>query len=348
MAGSLTRRLIPPLALLATLLAGCVVSPSNEPQRPQKPPLPPQVETLPRPEAPPPAAEQPAMPESQSTPPAPSAEVLPPPEPPRVAALLSSRLPDYENIALALADEIERLDVYDLADKSLAAATTLAELRAAGTDAVVAIGYRVATVAAALEAMPVVYTQVFNAEGLGLNDALHKGVSVLPPLDLQLAAWRRLNPDLDSVGAVIGAGHDELLREARAAAGKHGVRFDYRIAQTDREMLYQFARLATDIDGYWLFPDNRILSGAVLRDLFREAADQGVQVAVFNDSLLPLGATLSATSVPADVAAVIASVLERLMAGEADEMPHLSPLSEIALRSKQQEGSSVPLTEPAT
>ena len=62
------------------------------------------------------------------------------------------------------------------------------------------------------------------------------------------------------------------------------------------------------------------------------AARHRVQVAVFNDSLLSLGATISTTSVDSDVAQTIMSVAGRMIEEGADAVPVVTPLNEIQIR----------------
>jgi hypothetical protein len=62
------------------------------------------------------------------------------------------------------------------------------------------------------------------------------------------------------------------------------------------------------------------------------AAHHGVQVAVFNDSLLSLGAAISTTSVNADIAQTIVSVITSAVGGNMEAIPDLTPLSEIGVR----------------
>jgi ABC-type uncharacterized transport system substrate-binding protein len=152
---------------------------------------------------------------------------------------------------------------------------------------------------------------------------------VLPPLDLQLDAWLELNPNLSSVGAIVGPGHEHLVEEATAAAAAGGVRFQHHVAESDRETLYLFTRLVPDIDGFWLFPDNRVLSADILRQMLDYAKRHRVQVAVFNDTLLPLGATISVTAVDDDIAATVIDVAQKLLEGYGENIPDLSPLSEV-------------------
>jgi len=321
-------RLILCLAILAGL-SGCTLVPPIE-QSPEEIPV--EVPRLPpKPERPPAIDEMPE-PVAQPAPEPAPAPVTPPVEPMRVAVLLSRRIPEYESVAGALRAELGELDVYDLGDKSRTPAELLEAVLLSAPDVVVAVGYRAAEVAARIDGTPVVYSQVFNTGNLDLDSPQVKGVAMLPPLDRQLAAWKSLNPSLSSVGAIIGPGHEALLDEAQRAGDAHGVRFESRLARSDRETLYLFTRLVPQIDGYWLFPDNRILSPAVLRQMLSYAARHQVQIAVFNDSLLSLGATLSATAVDNDIARTILHVADRLVAEEGDELPAVSPLTDIAIR----------------
>jgi hypothetical protein len=80
-----------------------------------------------------------------------------------------------------------------------------------------------------------------------------------------------------------------------------------------------------------LFPDNRILSRAVLEEIMNYASRHRVQVAVFNKSLLERGAIFSASAVPADIAETIAGVLESQIGKKNGQSPVVSALSEVKI-----------------
>lgn len=307
-------------SFLASLSTPEPVEPVVEPQLPPdlKPVPPPIVEADP---APPP---EPVV----DAEPAPAAE----PDTLRVAVLLSGRSAAYENVANALAAQLDGVDIYDLSDRSLTPKETYDSILSSGTELVVAIGIKATALARSFEEVPVVFSQVFNVGEIGVSTDNVRGVSVLPPLDLQIAAWRELNPNLSSIGAIIGTGHERLIDEATRSAETGGVRFQYRLAQSDRETLYLFTRLVPDIDGFWLFPDNRILSASVLRQMLAYANRHRVQVAVFNDSLLALGATISTTSVDEDIAETIVAVANKLLEEGGIAVPAVTPLNKIQIR----------------
>ena len=307
-------------AILAPTASSSADEPIITPQLPPDlDPIPPAVDPGP---APPPVVSEPE----------PEPEPIAVPETLKISVILSSRTPAYESVANELSQQLDRVDIYDLGDKSLTPKEMYDSIRATGTEAVVAIGFRAAMFAKTFDDIPVVFSQVFNVEQIGLDADNVKGVSVLPPLELQIQAWRAMNPNLSSVGAILGSGHDRLIEEAFRSADQNDVRFQYRIAQSDRETLYLFTRLVPDIDGFWLFPDNRILSTTVLRQMLTYAARHRVQVAVFNDSLLTLGATISTTSVESDVAETIVSVASQMIEEGADSVPMVTPLNDIQIR----------------
>jgi hypothetical protein len=113
---------------------------------------------------------------------------------------------------------------------------------------------------------------------------------------------------------------------------ERGIKFHHAVARSDRETLYHFKRLIRDIDGYLLFPDNRILSREVFTEIMSDAARHRIQVAVFNESLLKHGATFSASSVNSNIADKITIALNAIVKGNLDKIASLIPLSEIRIK----------------
>lgn len=246
--------------------------------------------------------------------------------------VISSSAPAYRDVAVALNGLLEEADVYDLSDRSLSPRDAFVAIEASDADVVVAIGLRAAIYAKNYADVPVVFSQVFNVSENNLLGDNVRGVSAIPPLDKQLAAWQPASPEMRSVGAIVGPGHEALLEEARNAALAAGLKFHSRVATSDREALYLFTRMVPQIDGYWLFPDNRILSADVLRDMLDYASRHNVQVAVFNDRLLELGATLSATANDEDIAQTVVDIINRIQRQGIESVPLQSPLQKLDVR----------------
>lgn len=252
----------------------------------------------------------------------------PPPRPP-IAIVLSNSDPAYLDVAVELAALFTEHSVYDLSGESLPPIAVLRSINDSQATAVVAIGLRAAQAAVAVADIPVVFSQVFNHQDYGLSAAGSRGVAAMAPLDAQLAAWKKIDPTITRIGLIIGEGHDDLLADAEVAAARHGIELRARVAHSDQETLYLFRRMIRDIEGFWLFPDNRILSARVINDMLRDANRQRVPVAVPNEAMLQMGAAISMSTVAADIAATIAAVLRRIQAGDIDSVPPISALSEV-------------------
>ena len=314
------------VAILATLtLSGCALFSPPEP--------PPAIEPAPQPVVVHPPPELPAEPAPVATS---KPLVAKPAAPlPQVAILLSSRNPAFEGVATELGEQLENFTVFDLSDKSQPPVTAFRRIADSDTNAVVAIGLRAAISATSMSTVPVVFCQVFNVEQNNLISANSRGISSLPPLDLQIAAWKEIDPGLRSIGAIVGPGHEDLIAEAELAAATHGIELHLREASSDRETLYLFNRLVGEIDGFWLFPDNRILSAPVLKEMLSYASRHQVQISVFNESLLEMGATLSSSTVNENIAQTIVEVLNQIAAGDIANVPPMSPLSDVRITTNE-------------
>ncbi|HET6630888.1 MAG TPA: ABC transporter substrate binding protein [Woeseiaceae bacterium] len=311
---------------LSFLASGCAWMQKTAEPVPEPPPVSVPDEPVEEPVPPPP----PVIAEPE---PEPEPEPIPvEPEPGRIAIVLSNRSPAYEKVAIELGRRLERHLLYNLADKSLSPREVFSGIADSDAKVVIAIGLEAAEEAMSLSPLPVVFCQVFNID-LGSSAAPVRGIASIPPLSPQVRAWKQLNPNLDSIGAILGEGHDALIAEARAAAAENGVALHLRVATSDRETLYLFNRMAPDIDGFWLFPDNRVLSVAILKEMLSYASRHQVEIAVFNPALLELGAGLSVSSVDSDIAVTALEVADRIIDGELDAIPVRTLLHQIDVRS---------------
>jgi ABC-type uncharacterized transport system substrate-binding protein len=299
------------------LLSGCsLLFPDTEPKPSQAEPVP----------APEPVAQAP----EPAPEPAPVVKrpIAPPPLP-SVAIVLSSSQPAYADVARELEGRLEKSETYNLGSDGDPAVTILRLINDSDATAVIAIGMRAATSSVAMAEKPVIFSQVFNYQDRDLLTGNSRGVAALPPLDAQFAAWRKIDPSITRIGAIIGPGHDDLIDEARAAAEENGIELRIEVAQSDQETLYLFRRMVRDIDGYLLLPDNRILSPRVLQQMLHDANAHEVAVAVPNEAMLKMGASVSFMSVASDIADTIVRILRRIQEGHLTDVPAITPLSEI-------------------
>ena len=250
--------------------------------------------------------------------------------PMHVAVVMSDDTPPYQGIVTQMTKWMEGRDyaLYNLDGNLADAEQILSRIADRNTTAIVAVGLRAALLTSQHSSKPVIFCQVFNYEANGLLSDKTKGVASIPPLANQLELWREVNPEMHSVGAILGEGHDDLIQEATKVSAARDIEFHHRRASSDKEALYQFKRLAPAIDGFWLFPDNRILSGPVIGEILSYALRHRVQVTVFTPTLLSHGAYMSAESSDADIALTILSILDQVGADRFDDVPSVTPLSE--------------------
>jgi hypothetical protein len=301
-------------------LSGCALVPPE-----------PEIEPDPRPEAVTPETEIEILP----PPPAPapkSRTSVAAPSLPTLAIVLTSSIAAYADVAAELSRRFENHAIYNLADDERAPTSILHSINDSDTGVVVAIGLRAARSAVALADRPVVFSQVFNYQELLTENT--RGVSAIAPLDAQISAWKELNPSISRVGVIVGKGHDRLIEEARRAAETQDVELVVHSAGSDQETLFIFKRMIRKIDGFWLFADNRILSPRVLNLMIATAKQQQVPVLAPNESMLAIGASVSISSVAADIAETITQIVRRIEAGQIDTVPAISPLREIHVVSR--------------
>lgn len=249
-----------------------------------------------------------------------------------VAIVLASREPAYEAVVTELGKHLDDYSIYDLTDKSQPPETAFSRINDENALAVVAVGLRAARAAVMLSQRPVVFSQVFNYSENGLLTDNSRGVASIAPLDAQLAAWKRLDPGINDIGFIIGEGHERLIEAATLAALEQGVNLIVRVSHSDQETLYFYKRMVADIDGFWMMPDNRILSARVIREILDDAHRRNVVVAVSHDAILPLGAAISFTTSASNIAETIVSVLRKIHSDGITSVPELTELSEIRVR----------------
>lgn len=263
--------------------------------------------------------------------PEPAKPPLPPPLPP-VSIVLTNGQPAYADVARELTRHFDNYSTYNLGEEDRPPVSVLRQINDSKPGVVIAIGLRAAQSSIAMSEHPVVFSQVFNYRHHDLLQSNSRGVAALPPVDAQLAAWKEADPTISRIGLIVGEGHDELIAEAEIAAQRHGIKLVVQVTGSDQETLYFFRRMIRDVDGFWLLPDNRVLSARVLQQMLADATRRRVSVSVPSDSMLSLGATISMMAEASDIAATIANVVREIQAGNMDRVPPITPLSKISVK----------------
>lgn len=249
----------------------------------------------------------------------PPAVAEPAPEPPpkpamQVVVLVSEDIPAYTDVARTITKLAgKRSSVRQLGSNPLENLRTVAAYGNDEHKQFVSIGLSASVAAKSLANRQVVFCQVFNYQDYALLSARHKGVSMTPAPQRIFATWRTLAPSITDVGVISGPGLEELIQTARAAARHYGITLHHETVNSDKEFQYAYKQMSNKVQGYWLLPDNRVLSGLALRDVMTFSVRNSKQVAVFNDDLLSLGGLFSVSSNAQDIAQ---QVLERLEQGQ--------------------------------
>jgi ABC-type uncharacterized transport system substrate-binding protein len=279
----------------------------------------------------------------QSAPPMPEPEpvaLAPAPAPPpkkipaiQVAILVSEDIPAYAEVAKALARQLGRRgNIYFLSGSQLENLKTVNKLKSEEHIQIVSIGLSASIAAKALGNKQVVFCQVYNYQDYALLSPKHKGVSMLPSLPKTFSTWRALSPDITDIAVISGPGFDDVTQAAKAAAKAHGFKLHFETVNSDKEFQYTYKKLSKQVQGYWLLPDNRVLSENLLRDIMTFSVRNSKQVAVFSDELLKLGGLLSISSDYRDVAQQVLERLEQAQLKEDIPGPDIVYLDKINLR----------------
>ncbi len=206
---------------------------------------------------------------------------------------------------------VGKVEVYNLGGARTREADIVQAIKASPTGQVVAVGLLAAQVARQrLDGKQVVFCQVLNVEESNLVAPWMKGVSGIPSLSRQFAAWKTLDPTLRKIGLITGQKASYMVNEAETAARALGLEVEHLAVSSDRAVVPALAELRERrIGGLWLAPDSSILSQRAILDLMAYSVRHNIPVLAFSPALLKEGALLSAS---ADTREIANMALERL------------------------------------
>lgn len=162
-------------------------------------------------------------------------------------------------------------------------------VQASSYEYVVVIGATAANRAKALSDKRVIFAQVFNYQADGLLGAGFSGVSMIPSTQALISQWKKVYPPLTRLAVVTGPDNDHQVATMIAQAARHRVTLEHYIVNNDKEMLYVAKQVAANVQGFWLLPDNRVLSRRGVKEFMSYTMKHNKQVAVFNRNLLKFG-----------------------------------------------------------
>lgn len=265
--------------------------------------------------------------------PRPPAKKISKPQPrplPPVVILVSETIPAYQRVADELARLLPRRSTVRYLSPEAESRKQLTLLKSAEYQQFVAIGLSAAKEAKALAGREdeFIFCQVFNYQDYDLVGPRAKGVAALPGTRAMFATWSEMSPALKSVGVITGPGLEPVIAAASSEAARYGIQLQHRVVKTDKETLFEYKKMAPLIQGLWLLPDNRVLSGRIIKEMMSFSVRNGKQVAVFSDDILRLGGLLSVTTRAEEIAAKVAQRLQEAYKGKGVPGPDLLLLEE--------------------
>lgn len=253
--------------------------------------------------------------------------------PVQVVILASEDIPAYAEVARALAKQLGgRGSIHYLTANQLENIKFVARFKNEEHTQIVSIGLNASVAAKTLTNRQVVFCQVYNYQDYGLLTPKHKGVSMLPSLEKTFSLWRALSPSATDIGVISGPGFEDVMQTAKAAARIYGFALHHEAVNSDKEYQYAYKNMNKKVQGYWLLPDNRVLSEHILRDIMTFSVHNSKQIAVFSDELLKLGGLLSISSDYQDIAQHVYDRLEQAQARENIPGPDIVYLDKLNLR----------------
>lgn len=266
-----------------------------------------------------------------------------------IILLLSDDKPSVTGVAKAISAAYgEKIETYHMGGSRRQENDIVQAVHNSNVRQVVAVGLLAAQLARQrLQSKQVVFCQVLNFEEFDLITSSMKGVSGIPSLSAQFAAWKLLDPGLRRIGVITGRQASYMVQEAETAARRNGLEIVHVEVSSDRAVPLAAQELDEKrIHGLWLAPDSSILSHRAILDLMSYSVKNNLQVLAFSPALLKEGALLSATPDFAEIARV---VLDRLRkAGDSSTLAGdaITPLATVKIIVNASAASRFGLTIP--
>lgn len=248
--------------------------------------------------------------------------VVAPPKPANkeVVILVSDDINAYSSVASALIKQLgRRASIHYMSGSRLEIARMLVAYKDDERKQFVSIGLSATLASKVLTNRQVMFCQVFNYQDYDLVSDRHKGVSMVPSITRTFATWRKLAPNITDIGVISGPGFESMMQLARTAAKNQGITLHHETVSSDKEYQFAYKQMSEKVQGYWLIPDNRVLSGNILRDVMNFSVRNSKQVAVFSDELLNLGGLFSYVDDPQGIAQEIVRRLD--LAKSTEDIP---------------------------
>jgi len=241
----------------------------------------------------------------------------------QVSVLTSSDSPGEKKLARALKAELGTRMTSYAAQNGVAKKKFRQALSQNAETLVVSIGPEASRFAASSKAKNLVFCRVLDSQSAGLSGLSAQGVSVIPEPRQVIRTWKSLSPKSSTLGIITGPGLQQTMQDIARAAKSSNVKLVHRVAKSDKQFFYLAAKMASEVDAYWLLPDSRILSAVTIRRFMENSVKQGKQVIVYTPTLIKLGALMSAEPETVATAKTLNQVLISTYNGENSSPPRI-------------------------
>ncbi len=161
-------------------------------------------------------------------------------------------------------------------------------------DLILAIGRKALAAVINFTDIPIFYMLAPNAAGLTKGRAGITGIDMDVAPEIQLAAVKRLLPQVKLIGVVYNpAQRATFIREAERAARGLGLSLSVSLIHSDREVLRGLKALDPQVDLLWMLPDVYLFSPMGREALFVFSLERKIPVMTFAPKYLKSGALLA-------------------------------------------------------
>jgi hypothetical protein len=229
-----------------------------------------------------------------------------------VAIVVSSGASDYGQIGRLLSRHLnDRARTFTLTGEQAHDARVVHALKQYKPQHTATIGFGAAQAAASAGSRRAVTSMVLPHDATRIPVSGLTTISAIPPPSQLFWTWNQLDPKVRRIAVITGDGWGNVVTQGERYAATLGISLTHVVVRNDKEFLYEWKRLGKAVQGYWLLPDNRVLSRDTLRAALVFSVKEGHQVAGFSKELLGYGVLFSAEVQPADVARQMYRALQR-------------------------------------
>ena len=251
----------------------------------------------------------------------------------RVAVLTTGYSQHEKHLQEAVKTSLgDRGEIFRVGNSGASAREISSRLSRNKYSAVVVLDSGAVPVARKLQDRRIYFGQSFDYQLADQMGEQFRGVSIVPDAEPVFRILHSLDNRPKTIGIIAGASLQPMIKLFEQRARKFGYQIVFRQVRNDREFLYQAKRAAKDVDIYWLLPDNRVLSGIVIKQFMRWAVKESKPVVSFTPSLLKLGALLSVNVDNDSVADNIRQLLATDLQGKGKNRPEMRYVKDITVR----------------